>query len=344
MNDGELARRLRANGIPVSIFDERQLGPVEILASLRRLMLSWQPDIVHTHRIKENVLGSLANRLAHNVPSLRTVHGASEHQFRGIAQLHKKAFQWLDRWCARHLQQRLIAVSNELAGKLAQHFPQQKIVVIENGVDAEAVLAQLQPVDFRTREPAAVHVGIAGRLVAVKRVDLFLQAAQLLLQSAQRNWRFHIFGDGPLRATLSSQAEALQISGATTFHGHREDIVACLGGLDILIMCSDHEGLPMTALEAVVVGTRIAAHAVGGLPDALRGCPGTFLVEAHNAQGYAAAAEALAGQSSRSANARPHLDDRFSMQSNANSVLSQYLQLRQPGARVKLPISNNRVT
>lgn len=328
MNEGELARRLRASDIAVTILDERRMGSISILAALRRLMLSWRPDIVHTHRMKENVLGALANRLALNVPSLRTVHGAAEHKGSGIAHLHKQAFRWLDLWCARHLQDRLIAVSSDLAAKLAVQLPKEKIVIIENGVDVEAVRSQVKPVDFRTREPNALHIGIAGRLAPVKRMDIFLRTAQLLSQrSPERDWRFHVFGDGPLRTTLMSQAESLGISRIITFHGHRDDIIACIAGLNVLMLCSDHEGLPMIILEAMAVGKRIAAHAVGGIPDALRGYPGAELVEKNNPEAYAFHIDVLLNQWDPGQPRQSHLDERFSTDSNASAVISLYQQL-----------------
>lgn len=332
MNDGELARRLRANGIEVTILDESRMGPVRLFVALRRLMRDWHPDIVHTHRTKENVLGSIANRLASNVPSLRTVHGAPEHKAAG---LHKRAFQWLDRWCARHLQERLIAVSSDLAKKLAAQLPRDKIVVIENGVDVEAVRAQVKPVDFRMREPNALHIGIAGRLTPVKRMDIFLRTAKALSQrSPQRDWRFHIFGDGPLRSTLLAQAAALEVADITTFHGHRDDIIACLGGLDVLMLCSDHEGLPMVILEAMAVGTRIASHAIGGIPDAVRGYSGAALVGTNDdAEAYASCIDALLHPEEPDPARQPHLDEKFSTGSNANSIISLYMQLlRRPYA------------
>ena len=57
----------------------------------------------------------------------------------------------------------------------------------------------------------------------------------------------------PLRSDLQVLSEQLRISGVTTFHGHRADIATCIGGLDALVICSDHEGMPMTALEAAAL-------------------------------------------------------------------------------------------
>jgi glycosyltransferase involved in cell wall biosynthesis len=180
MNDGVLAAQLRSLNIPVNIFDESRLNGAQILLALRQLMLTWQPDVVHTHRTKENILGSLANRLAGNVPCVRTVHGASEDTSSGWRRQVKSGIAAADRWCGSHLQQRIVAVSPELATKLARRFAARQIVTIENGIDIATVRARVHPVEFRDSAPRALHVGISGRLVPVKRVDLFLECAALV--------------------------------------------------------------------------------------------------------------------------------------------------------------------
>lgn len=290
LNDGELARRLRAQGIAVTIFDEARLNGLQILLGLRKLMRAFAPDVVHTHRQKENILGSIANRLATCSASVRTCHGAPEHKAVGLGKLHKRIFYSLDLWCGTSLQQAVIAVSAPLGRDLEANFESQRIAVIANGVDVEAMRAAVAPVDFRIQEPDATHVGIVGRLEKVKRVDLFLEMCAVLLRAApERTWRFHVIGDGSRRKELERSANVLGLEAAVTFHGHRPDSIACLAALDALIMCSDHEGMPMTPLESIAVGTPVVAHDVGGLSDILAGQGGGILTEDHTAAGYARA-------------------------------------------------------
>jgi L-malate glycosyltransferase len=288
LNDGQLAGRLREHGIPVTLLPESRLGAWQIVRGLRQVMREWRADIVHTHRFKENVLGAIANALARNVPSVRTVHGSSEGA--QSRRLDKQLVRSVDRFCCRHVQKKVIAVSRDLSQKLADDLRTGNIVVIENGIDIEAARAQVRPVEFRIPGDSTRHVGIVGRLVPVKRVDLFLRMAALLLQrdSAQR-WHFHVFGDGPLRTSLVSQAESMRIEQNVTFHGHRQDVVACIAALDTLVMCSDHEGLPMTLLEALAVATPVVAHSVGGMVSVLSDPSTGTLVENHDPAAYAAA-------------------------------------------------------
>lgn len=326
MNEGDLAERLRAQGIDVVVFNERGQQPLRILFGLATLMRKWQPDIVHTHRAKENILGSLAILLAGGgIPCVRTVHGASEHSPEGVlAGVRRRVIGFLDYLCARYLQQRTIAVSAELGAQLAVRLPGELIVVIENGVDAVQLRSQAGVADFRRLEPEATHVGIVGRLVGVKRVDLFLAMAALLQRDVlDRNWRFHVFGDGPMRHELSSLCERLGIAALTTFHGHRSDIATCIASVDVIVMCSDHEGMPMTALEAAALGVPVVAHAVGGLVQVVAE---PLLVSTHEADGYKdavckalsvegrCAAERLAGQ----------VTGRLSSAENARRIKSVY--------------------
>lgn len=286
MNEGTLADKLRLTGVPVYMLDERRVPSPGILAHICRILRTWRPDVIHTHREKENILGSLANRLCcWNVPSVRTVHGGREDSdLMGWKGRRRRAVHALDRWCGRVLQERVIAVTRELGVRVTGEYPAKKIVVIENGVDAATVRAERQVADFRTADPNATHIGIVGRLVEVKRVDLFLEtAAALLRQFPQRAWAFHVFGDGPERSRLEGACRRLEISDRLTFHGHRQDIATCMAGLDALVICSDHEGLPMTALEAAALGVPMVAHAVGGLLEVV---PREFLVTRHEAGGY----------------------------------------------------------
>jgi len=328
MNDGMLAQKLREIDISMWITDENTASFLRIFIRLCGVLRSWRPDLIHTHREKENILGSLAGSSCRNVPSVRTVHGRGEHDdAAGWRGTRHGLVTGVDRWCGRTLQQRVIAVSGELGQQLAREFPPEKVVVIENGVDIEAAKATEGVADFRRAEPRCVHVGIVGRLVNVKRVDLFIGMAALLQRGEpQSNWRFHVFGDGPLRSQLERLAENAALSDTIRFHGHREDIATCIAGLDALVICSDHEGLPMAALEAAVLEVPTVAHAVGGLVDVV---PGAFLVTQHDAQGYRDGILRALRQDAR-AIARNHALERlqrFSAARNAERVRTLYEQV-----------------
>lgn len=287
MNDGELAHKLKLANIATEIIDEQQISAIGIIRKLIALIRTLKPDLIHTHRQKENILTSLANLAANILPwrrikSLRTTHGAPEHSAKGL----KRMIIWLDNLAGKYAQDAVIAVSQDLARKLMNTFPEQHIHIIENGIDCNALNKLTPAPDIRAGAEDHIHIGIVGRLEPVKRVDLFIQTAkQLLNPEQQHKLKFHVIGDGKLKNALMLQVQQLGIGDAIVFHGHRTDSTAAIAALDIIIMCSDHEGTPMTALETLALGKPLVAHSVGGLREILADYPELLIVQ-HNPEGY----------------------------------------------------------
>jgi glycosyltransferase involved in cell wall biosynthesis len=177
--------------------------------------------------------------------------------------------------------------------------------------------------DFRKQRPDHIHAGLVGRLDQVKRIDLFLQmAAAICSNPGNKLWHFHIFGEGSLADSLQGQAQQLGITPSVTFHGHRLDIQNCIAALDVMVMTSDHEGLPMAALESIALNTPLVAHKVGGLSEILSDYP-ALLVADHSPEGYQKAVAAAL----KMHNTELKLHPRFSAPENANGTLTLYQQL-----------------
>jgi glycosyltransferase involved in cell wall biosynthesis len=290
LNHGKLEKELLSCGIEVIVLDESTLNGFQILRKLIHTIRVIRPDVIHTHRIKENILGSIAALFAGNIPTIRTVHGAPE-QKPAWFHITKRLILFLDWFCGRFLQKMIIAVSDDLAVILQKSFPADKVKVIENGIDAKSLIDSIQP--QTTNKESTItpfRIGIAGRLVPVKRVDIFIKAAkQLHNNHPELRTSFHIFGDGPLRASLETLNEKQKTENKVHFEGHCENMQQELLNLDILVITSDHEGLPMILLEAMVLQISIIAHAVGGIPKVLNQGECGVLVSDHQPSAYASA-------------------------------------------------------
>lgn len=269
LNHGELEQRLHANNIPVEVLLETGLNGIQILLRLLGILRHYKPDIVHTHRLKENILGGLAASLVGNIPCLRTTHGAPEHR-PGWRKPHKQILYWLDWTIGRFLQSRIIAVSDDMGTLLKQQFPSEKITVIENGVDIEALAPYERQIINKRNPTDPIKVGLVGRLVPIKRVDIFIETAKYLKEHYP-NFKadFFIYGDGPLRPELEELSTSLDTQSIVHFEGHQTEIHPAMATLDVLLITSDHEGLPMTLLEAMALNIPICAHSVGGITHLL---------------------------------------------------------------------------
>ncbi len=287
-NRGELYKKLRLAGITVSIFAESEMNALAIIRALHRTLRRFKPDVIHTHRQKENIIGSIVALLLGSTPSLRTVHGAAEHSH-GILKLQKRVQCYMDYLCGRHLQKLIIAVADDLAEKLTATFPPRKVSTILNGVDYRLVneLALQRPQLLGAAELTKTKICFAGRLVQVKRLDLWLETAAELNENRSHQFSFYIIGDGPEKARLTALAQTLGLTEVVYFLGEQHNVPAILHAMDMLLITSDHEGLPMVVLEAMCVGTVVVAHSVGGISNLLENGQAGYLVTRHNSAGYA---------------------------------------------------------
>jgi glycosyltransferase involved in cell wall biosynthesis/protein-tyrosine-phosphatase len=269
LNEGPLARELRRLGVPVSVVDEGRNSAVRILVALTRLLRTQSVDIVHTHRYKDTVLGGLAARLA-GVPGLvRTIHGQTE-PMRGWARAKFRLYEGLDRLALASFADRIIAVSGRMSeGLQASGYGAATVVHIHNGVDLGKIrLTRAR--DQMRRElgvaPGAPLIGTVGRLSPVKGHAGFLRAARLILDE-ERDARFLLVGDGPLRGELLAAARRLGLESACLFTGPRLDVYDLVAAMDVFVLPSLNEGLPMALLEAMALGRPVVATAVGGVPE-----------------------------------------------------------------------------
>ncbi len=330
LNHGQLEQKLLSNNIRVTVIDESHLHGLAILRLLMQNIHEIQPDIIHTHRVKENILGSIAARLSGDIPSIRTSHGAIEHTM-SWKQLPKRIIHSLDLFCGRYLQKAIIAVSEDLAEKLNKNFPTEKIHVIENGIDLQTIERCI--IDKKSNHSSvAFNIGFAGRLVPVKRIDILIKTARHLLDHyPELNIAFHIYGDGPLQNKLKQLSDKLQTNAIVFFKGHSNNIAKEIQMMNALLMTSDHEGLPMILLETMALKTPIISHAVGGIPQLLnQGSCGVLITE-NNPANYASAINDLINSPEKiseiTQKARRRVEKKYSAEINAQAYLSQYSAL-----------------
>lgn len=280
LNPGTLADKLKSNGITTHVINEQAHSTVQLFFRLLSTMREFKPVIVHTHRVKEHFLGALAQRFIPRSRCIRTVHGRSEH----TTGFKSRLLNRLDNFVGNHFQSLIISVSSELHSELVLEFPRTPVITIINGIDVKSVQRQAehQVFEFGSDRP---RVGFVGRLVPVKRADIFLDVARLSNQ-AGLDMSFHLFGDGPQKDMLAARVKTEELQSTVTLHGHQENMAAIIDGLDAIIMCSDHEGTPMTALEAMALGTPLLVNNTTGLAALAKEFPQITVVQNNRAEGY----------------------------------------------------------
>jgi glycosyltransferase involved in cell wall biosynthesis len=287
-------------------------------------------QILHSHRYKENLLAALLARRCDVPVVVRTEHGAPE-PFKGLHQIRHLFMRQLDRMVATYATDAVISVSDELKQRLTAFVDQKKITVIPNGLDLSSVSSTLTPAEAKARLslPGGCRViGYAGRLVPVKRLDIFLAAAEEIAGQAPES-RFLVAGEGSEEIRLRQIVGARGLESRVLFLGHRDDIYDVLRALDVFLFCSDHEGLPIVLLEALHLGVPVVARRVGGIPEVVQHGVSGLLVDAADPQRLAHASLRILNDRELNASivegGRKRVAEVFSAERTADRVADLYL-------------------
>ncbi|HFD31152.1 MAG TPA: glycosyltransferase [Gammaproteobacteria bacterium] len=323
LNKGKLEAELKKQRISTYVYDESRLSSIQIFKKLSALCKQLRPDILHTHRQKENVIGSLACLFSDSCRSLRTIHGSNEHTLT----LKSVIQNALDIFCGNFLQKRVVSVTNELTGKLKSIYP-LKVVTIPNGVDIDSIKAASQAPSMLKSNDEELSVGFFGRLVPVKRVDLIIDIAEALVARA-KNVHFYIAGTGPEEDKIRSLIINRDLSEHITLLSHLDNPYPILKQMDCVLLTSDHEGSPMILLEALSLGTYIIAHNTGEIGNYLSQPTLGQAIDSQNPTDYSKALESLIEEKqSRDRKAGPkYIIEKYSNEIMANKYLSTYLDI-----------------
>jgi len=258
LNHGQLEDELISQGINVIILDEQNYNDVTIAIKLVGLIKRFKPDLIHTHRTKENIIASLVGFVA-GIKTVRTVHGAEE--FSELPVYSKtKIFSWLNKLTGKFLQQKLIAVSDALRVTLSKDYPDTKLVVINNSVSIPYIETKAKEKIDTYIDSEQVNVAFVGRFVSVKRVDLFYTLAKETINQNKLNIHFYMIGDGPLYETIRQRIVDDNLKSNIHLTGFVKNTAPYLKEMNLLVFTSDHEGLPMTLLEAMTLGVPVLAR------------------------------------------------------------------------------------
>jgi glycosyltransferase involved in cell wall biosynthesis len=292
MLDFALSHGVRPTVIPemVTAFS---LAPrdAKALLKLYALMRQERPDIVHTHTAKAGFLGRAAARLAGVPIIVHTFHGHVLHGYYGAMknQLLRRVEQSL-----ALVTDRLVTVSEQVRHDLVGYgiAKAEKISVVPLGFNLDPFLnSHAQQGEFRREMGLSDEhklIGIVGRLFAIKNHALFLKSAALIV-AREPAARFVVVGDGVLRPALENQAQDLGIADRVLFTGWHRDLPRICADLNVLVVSSDNEGTPVSAIEAMAAGCPVVATRVGGLPDLIDDHKTGRLVPPRDAEALASA-------------------------------------------------------
>ncbi|MBL7081158.1 MAG: glycosyltransferase [Candidatus Omnitrophica bacterium] len=155
--------------------------------------------------------------------------------------------------------------------------------------------------------------------------------------------KFILIGDGVLRKKIEGLISKFDLGQQVILTGWREDIPRILSALDIFVLTSLWEGLPISVLEAMVVSLPVIATNTGGISEVLLEGRTGFLVSPGNVDKMAEKLIGLLKDKSLrdqiGQSARDSLGSIFSLEDMLRSTENSYQDL----IKERLPEKNGKI-
>jgi len=310
--------RLSGFGRSINLFSD-----LRVLLEIRRQILSFRPDIVHTHTAKAGLLGRIAAISTFKGQLLvHTFHG---HLLHGYFGKFKTNLVILTERILARLTDKLVAVGEHVRDELLEarigSFDQYKVIGpgLEIGELPERVLSLKH---FDLPEDTFI-VSWIGRLVRVKAPHRILEVSEACIKRKLKV-KFVIAGEGPLANELKELAKKMQLEIA--FLGWQSDIEKILSFSDLVMITSENEGTPVALIQAQMAGIPILATDVGSTSEVMINKKSGFCLN-FSAENFADMIEMLGTnihiKASFGATGRAYARDNFSL----NRLVSDHSEL-----------------
>jgi glycosyltransferase involved in cell wall biosynthesis len=202
-------------------------------------------------------------------------------------------------WARSLAPHHVFCVSDAIRDRLIRmyHFPSRRVSTAHNGIDVERFRPSLE---LRSTMRTSWGVtrdtllfGIVGRLSAIKRVDIAVSLFRRLVDEfPDRDTRLVLAGSGAEDERLRRMSGELGLGDRVHFAGFFEQPWMAYPAIDVFLMPSANEGLPLALLEAMASGCSPIAMDVGGVREVLPDSALGWLVPAGDAEAFYAAMSA----------------------------------------------------
>lgn len=244
-----------------------------------------QIDVIHSHLPWAGVIARLVGKKT-GVPVVYTEHNKWERYNKITYWLNKLSFGW---------QQAAVAVSDDVQQSIRKNagldfkqldvaalppptIPQTKaqspyLLNILNGVNT-AHFVQDEQAGLQIRQELGVPanapvIGTVSVFRFQKRLDLWIEIAAAILQKMP-DAHFILVGDGPLKEELLAKRKELGIVERLHMPGLKTDVKPYFSAMDVYMMSSVFEGLPIALLEAMSCGCAVISTKAGGVAEVVK--------------------------------------------------------------------------
>lgn len=168
-------------------------------------------------------------------------------------------------------------------------------------------------------------IGNVGRMTEQKGFEYFIDAMPAIL-SKHPNTKFIMVGAGKLKQSLKDRVTRLKLDSDVVWLGFRSDVQNVMSQLDLVVLSSLWEGLPLTPIEAFSVGRTVVATAVDGTVEIIQDGVNGYLIPPRDNKALAEKCCALMDQKAVLQKFEVEARKRFTQEFSFSTFKQRYIQ------------------
>jgi len=261
---------INAGAIPIDISFSRKFS-LSVLIKYIKLLKKYRIQIIHSHGAPVSFYSRLARKFL-EFPAIITTYHISIERITDINRFQKNIYKIVDR-IGSISDDKIIAVSNAVKESLISEcwLPSCKIEVVYNGIDIPRFSGDtdgskiIEELNLTSEDKI---IGIVARLSHEKSHITLIKAMKKVIKDVP-NVKLLIVGDGPLKVSLMRSVKKMKLNDFCFFLGIRKNIPEIISCLDVAVLSSVTEGLPISLIEAMTSGKCVVGTDVGGIPEVI---------------------------------------------------------------------------
>lgn len=279
--DGPMVEQLKAMNIPVHIIHTEKPFDISVWKKVRKLIRDERIDIVHAHGTRANSNMFWATR-KEGLPLIYTCHGWSFHQDQHS--LKRKIRIWGERILTRKATVNICVSNANKKEGIALFGKSFDPVVIQNSIDGRKFDPDREYKDVRKEfgiDRSEILLGFIARFTWQKQPLVLINAFADALKEVPEV-RLLLVGDGEQKQEALMLIEKLGIKEKIVLEDFRKDVPDLLAAIDIFVLPSLWEGLPVALLEAMSMSKPIIATGVDGTAEVIEDRVSGYLISTDN--------------------------------------------------------------
>lgn len=233
------------------------------VADIIAYSLKHEIVLIHCHLPWAGFLGRRVYQKT-GIPVLYTEHNKQERYHRITFFLNKFTF---------NKQSAAIAVSEDVKHSILKNIqPRIPVITVLNGVNTVAYCRDVEAgKKLRKSLDIPSEALVVGTIAVFRFQKRLVEWLQVFSEVHKKNPSIHgiIVGDGPLKEEILAELDRLGLTSVIHMAGIQTEVRPYLSAMDIYLMTSSFEGLPIALLEAMSMECAIVTTSAGGIGEVI---------------------------------------------------------------------------